>query len=88
MREKIKSKIENLRFTYLFKLVSQYFVPNKVQQVLFFFVPSHFGELKYFDEMQLGKGSTVRLVVSLVLLRQLRNDDPRGFCITFRLFPR
>lgn len=65
-QKKFKSKIKNLRFTHLFKSVSQYCEFNKVQQEclwVFFFVPSLPEEFKYFNEMPLGEVSTVRLGV-------------------------
>lgn len=73
--KKLKSKIENLRFTRLFKSVSQYCELNKVQQECLFAFVSRSEEFKYFDEMPLGEVSTVRLVVSLVFLRRFSNDE-------------
>lgn len=85
--KKFKSKIENLRFTRLFKSVSQYCELNKVQQeCLFVFVPRS-DEFKYFDEMPLGEVLTVRLVVSLVLLRRLCNDDLMASATPSTRFP-
>lgn len=53
---------------------------------MFVFVPRS-DEFKYFDEMPLGEVLTVRLVVSLVLLRRLCNDDLMASATPSTRFP-